>query len=224
MASFIVLALLGYLAGSIPTAWIAGKIKGIDIRSAGSGNSGATNALRVLGPVPAALVLAADAGKGVFAVLALPALLGTGAPPDAAGVVAGGAAVLGHVFPVWIGFRGGKGVATGAAVAAALAPAAALVSLVAFIAVAAATRFVSLASLCAAAALPVAYALLYRGTAFSGTEFGFCAGAAALVVLMHRKNIRRLLVGTEPKLGKRIGTHGRGDGDEGKIDSKRSVD
>ena len=215
MENYIALTLLGYLAGSIPTAWIAGRIKGIDIRSTGSGNSGATNALRVLGPVPAAAVLAVDAGKGVFAVLALPALLGAGAQPDAAKVVAGGAAVLGHVFPFWIGFRGGKGVATGAAVAAALAPAAALVSLAAFGAVAAATRFVSLASLSAAAALPAAYALLYRGSAFSLVEFGFCAGAAALVVLMHRKNIRRLLGGTEPKLGKRIGNHGKGDGDEG---------
>lgn len=214
MGPFIVLALLGYLAGSVPTAWIAGRIKGVDIRYAGSGNSGATNALRVLGPVPAAAVLAVDAGKGVFAVLALPALLGAGSPQDAAGVVAGGAAVLGHVFPVWIGFRGGKGVATGAAVAAALAPGAALVSLAVFVAVAAASRYVSLASLCAAAALPAAYALLYRGTAFSGTEFGFCAGAAALVAVMHRKNIRRLLGGTEPKLGRKAPLSGSGSGSE----------
>jgi glycerol-3-phosphate acyltransferase PlsY len=105
------------------------------------------------------------------------------------------------VFPIWLGFRGGKGVATGAAVAAALAPSAALVSLAVFIAVAAAARYVSLASLCAAAVLPAAYAALHRGGAFSGSVFGFCAGAAALVFLMHRKNIRRLLRGEEPKLG-----------------------
>lgn len=203
MDQLAVVAFLGYLAGSLPTAWIAGKLKGIDIRSAGSGNPGAANALRILGPGTAAVVLALDAGKGIFSALALPELIGTGAPPETAGVVAGAAAVLGHVFPVWIGFRGGKGVATGAAVAAALTPGAALVSLAMFLGVVAATRYISLASLSAAVSLPAAYALIYRGTEFSGPEFGFCAGAAALVVLMHRRNIRRLLRGEEPKLGRK---------------------
>ncbi len=206
-------AAISYLLGSIPTAYLAGRAAGVDIRSKGSGNAGATNALRVLGPGAAALTLAVDAGKGVAAVLlAAPAarLAWTGALGRAAAtdtgtlaVLAGAACVLGHVFPVWLRFKGGKGVATGAAVAAALAPAAALPCLAVFGAVLALGRYVSLASLAAAAVLPPAYALLYRGERFSPAVLGFFAGAAALVLLAHRKNLGRLLAGAEPRLGER---------------------
>jgi glycerol-3-phosphate acyltransferase PlsY len=219
-----------YLLGSIPTAFLAGRLRDIDIRTAGSGNSGATNALRVLGRGPAAVVLAVDAAKGVLAVLAVPPLAlwlasllaglvsGEGAGSDAlplmsldegaarlaAGTVrlaAGSASILGHVFPVWLGFRGGKGVATGAAVVFALAPKAALVCLAVFILVAALSRYVSLASISAALVLPAAYPGLYRGAGFSWPLMGFCAAAGVLVIAMHRKNIGRLLKGTEPRLG-----------------------
>ena len=204
----ILLAAFAYLAGSVPAAWIAGKLRGFDLRKEGSGNSGATNALRVLGKGPAAAVLAFDLAKGFFAVLLLPAWLQASAGSGIEGVLlakvlAGAACVLGHVFPVWLGFRGGKGVATGAAVAAALAPFAALVCLAAFLAVAAAARYVSLASMTAAVLLPLAYAIIYRGAAFSPAVFGFCLAATALVLASHRKNLVRLLRGEEPKLGER---------------------
>jgi len=197
-----------YLLGSLPTAYLAGRVVGLDIRTAGSGNAGATNALRVLGPKAAALTLAVDTGKGAAAVLVLAPTLGSLWPEAAAheslrAVLAGAACVLGHVFPVWLGFRGGKGVATGAAVAAALAPAAALPCLAVFIAVLAIWRYVSLASLAAAAALAPAYALLYRGERFSPAVMGFFVAAAALVIAAHRKNIARLLSGREPRLGGR---------------------
>lgn len=224
--AFVVISLTilsAYLLGSIPTAFLFGRLRGIDIRTAGSGNSGATNALRVLGRGPAAFVLAVDAAKGVLAVLAVPPLAlwlasllvalvsgSTALSPielvhistGTASLAAGSASILGHVFPLWLGFKGGKGVATGAAVVFALAPKAALVCLAVFILVAALGRYVSLASITAALVLPGAYAGLYRKEAFSFPLLGFCTAAAILVIAMHRRNIRRLLAGTEPRLGK----------------------
>jgi glycerol-3-phosphate acyltransferase PlsY len=197
--NYVLIALFSYLAGSLPSAWIAGKLRGTDIRAAGSGNVGATNALRVLGPLPAALTLAADVGKGLLAVLVLSGW--GGADPAWARPLAGAAGVLGHVFPVWLKFRGGKGVAVGAAAAAAIAPWAALASLAAFAAAVALTRYVSLGSMSAAAALPLAYLLAYRGAAFSPAAFGFCLAAAVLVLVLHRRNIGRLRRGQEPRLG-----------------------
>src|SRR5512145_2539847 len=117
---FIIIAILAYLAGSIPSAYIAGRLKGVDIRNEGSGNSGATNAFRVLGPAVALGVLAVDAGKGALAILVISPLAASafgrhaaypGAILEAARIVAGAAVVLGHVFPVWLRFKGGKGVA-----------------------------------------------------------------------------------------------------------------
>ncbi|MBU0927892.1 MAG: glycerol-3-phosphate 1-O-acyltransferase PlsY [Spirochaetes bacterium] len=207
----VVIALLSYLAGSAPTAFLVGRARGLDIRKLGSGNSGATNALRVLGPAAALAVLAVDAGKGALAVLAiaplatsfLPTAFGWAAtiPDTAMRAVAGSACILGHVFPVWLRFKGGKGVATGAAVVAALAPGAAIACLAVFAAALALTRYVSLGSVAAALALPAAYAGLYRGEAFSPWLFWFFSAAAALVVAMHRKNLARLAGGTEPRLG-----------------------
>ncbi|PKL24204.1 MAG: acyl-phosphate glycerol 3-phosphate acyltransferase [Spirochaetae bacterium HGW-Spirochaetae-3] len=199
---FIVIAVLAYLIGSIPTAFLAGKVRGLDIRQVGSGNSGATNALRVLGPAVAIAVLAVDAGKGALSVLALAPLAARA--PDAlptARIVAGTACILGHVFPAWLRFKGGKGVATGAAVVAALAPKAAVACLALFIVAVVLARYVSLGSIAAAIALPAAYAGLYRGEAFSARLFWFFVAAAALVVVMHRKNIGRLAAGTESRLG-----------------------
>lgn len=190
----------------MPAAWIAGKLSGADIRKEGSGNLGATNALRVLGPPMAAAVLAFDVGKGLFSALVLPGLFLPSSDPSfrTAQVVAGAACVLGHVFPVWFRFRGGKGVATGAAVAAALAPWAAATSLALFIAVALATRYVSLASLAAALVLPVAYAALYRPAPLSSPVLAFFLAAAGLVVFAHRKNVARLWRGEEPRLGRKV--------------------
>jgi len=207
----VVIALAAYLAGSVPSAYLAGKARGLDIREAGSGNPGATNALRVLGPAAAAIVLVVDAGKGVLSVLAIaPIALGALSPAAAtassletARVVAGAACMLGHVFPAWLRFKGGKGVATGAAVAAALAPKAAAACLAVFVVTVAISRFVSLGSLAAAIALPAAYAVLYRADAFSPRLLLFFVAAAGLVVFMHRKNLARLAGGTEPRLGEK---------------------
>jgi glycerol-3-phosphate acyltransferase PlsY len=232
---FLLTLLAAYLLGSIPTAFLVGRLRGVDIRKEGSGNSGATNTLRVLGRVPAAFVLAVDAAKAVLAVLAVPpfmlwlasqlfALAAGGAlspeqpiPASKAAlspghvtatlsilglvrIAAGTASILGHVFPLWLRFRGGKGVATGAAVVFALAPKAALVCLAVFILVVALSRYVSLASICAALLLPVAYSGLYRGEAFSFPLMGFCTAAGILVIAMHRRNIGRLLAGTEHRI------------------------
>jgi glycerol-3-phosphate acyltransferase PlsY len=160
----------------------------------------------VLGPLSAAAVLIADAGKGFFAVLALPGLFGleSGIPAFLlARVAAAASCVVGHVFPVWLGFRGGKGVAVGAAVATALAPAAALICLAVFLTAAAVSRYVSLASLLAAATLPAAYAALYRADRFDAPVFALFLAAAGLVFYAHRGNIARLRRGEEPKLGRR---------------------
>lgn len=129
---FVFIACLAYLAGSIPSAWMAAKLRGVDIFNAGSGNAGATNAFRVLGFLPGTLVLLADLAKAFVAVLAIPPfarllfLLPTASVAGdelmLARCIAGFACVLGHVFPVWLRFHGGKGVATGAAAAIAIAP------------------------------------------------------------------------------------------------------
>ncbi len=203
---FLILAVLSYLAGSIPTAYLAGRFRGIDIRKAGSGNSGATNALRVLGLRAAIPVLLFDAGKGALSVLVLAPWIMSYATNLASEalltgrLVAGAAVMLGHIFPVWLGFKGGKGVATGAAVIVALAPWAALTSLITFIVTATITRLVSLASLTAVIVLPFAYVLCYRDAAFSAQTLEFCLISALLVVAMHRKNIGRLLRGSEPRI------------------------
>jgi glycerol-3-phosphate acyltransferase PlsY len=226
---FLLTLLVAYFLGSIPTAFLVGRVRGVDIRKEGSGNSGTTNALRVLGRGPAAFVLSMDAAKGVLSVLAVPPLvlwvasrvaariageaalspgqltvalliLDTVSLADLTRIAAGSSCILGHVFPLWLRFRGGKGVATGAAVVFALAPKAALVCLAVFILVAFLGRYVSLASISAALLLPMAYAVLYRGESFSLPLMGFCASAGILVIAMHRKNIGRLLAGTEPRI------------------------
>ena len=141
---------LGFLLGSIPFPYLLTRRRGIDLRTVGSGNVGATNALRVSSPGTAITVLALDVTKGSLAVW----LAGVLTPQPALVVCAGLAAVAGHVYPPWIGFRGGKGMATTAGVFAVLAPAAAAVSAVIFVALIAASRYVSLGSLGAMAALP----------------------------------------------------------------------
>jgi haloalkane dehalogenase len=196
----VLVVLAAYLVGSLPAAWLAGKVRRVDLAREGSGNLGATNTFRVLGPVAGTAVLAFDVAKGLVAVLVLPGAAG-GPAFEGLPVLAGVACVLGHVFPVWFGFRGGKGVATGAAVAFALAPWAAPVSLAAFLLVAGATRYISLASLTAAAVLPVAYLLVTPGPGWSPWVLRFCLGTGALVFVTHRGNLGRLVRGEERKWG-----------------------
>ncbi|RTL97393.1 glycerol-3-phosphate 1-O-acyltransferase PlsY [Ancylobacter aquaticus] len=193
LSSFAAL-LLGYLLGSIPFGLIVTRMAGTqDIRSIGSGNIGATNVLRTGRKGLAAATLLGDALKGTLAVLLAGALLG----PEAALLAALGA-FLGHLFPVWLGFKGGKGVATFLGVTLALAWPAALVFAAAWLAVAFITRYSSLAALVASVFTVLAAFLL--GSPQTGV---LLAILAALLWFMHRANIRRLLDGTEGRIGKK---------------------
>jgi glycerol-3-phosphate acyltransferase PlsY len=186
-------ALFGYLVGSIPFGVLIARGLGLgDLRRIGSGNIGATNVLRTGNKAAAAATLVLDAGKGAAAVLAARALGG-----EAAAMVAGFAAFLGHCFPVWLGFKGGKGVATFLGLTIALAWPAGLAACATWLATAAAFRFSSLAALVAAASIPLWLAAFGRPDAVL-----FGVALAALVFARHHANIRRLLDGSEPKIGK----------------------
>lgn len=190
-----------YLLGSIPFAWIVTRaVRGVDLRSVGSGNVGATNASRALGGKWFLAVFLLDAAKGAGAVLLFAPLAGLSAPWDLRLAMGCGlAAILGHVFPVWLGFRGGKGVSTGAGVAAALAPLPAAAAFAAFLAVLLPFRFMSLASIAGAAALPFAAWALGSPPELTG----FCALVAVLVLVLHRRNLARIAAGTEPRMFER---------------------
>jgi len=204
MQIFLILV-AGYLLGSIPTAVWLGKWFGkIDIREHGSGNAGATNALRVLGRKWGLVVLALDISKGLAAVLLLVPLLTFGRPhdPGLLSVLAGTAAIVGHIFPVTIGFRGGKGVGTSAGVMFALAPLVALTALVIWVAVVSVTRYVSLGSMLAA--LSVTPLLILQGILLDAAPqrplLVFALLLAVGVLASHRANIGRLLRGSENRL------------------------
>jgi acyl phosphate:glycerol-3-phosphate acyltransferase len=188
---------VGYLLGSIPSSYLAGRLaRNLDLREHGSGNLGATNAFRVLGARIAAPVLLFDLVKGWFPTWYFPLWDGRSAWEWA--LAYGAAAVAGHVFSVFMGFRGGKGVATAAGVFLALAPTAAGVAVLVWIVVLLLFRIVSLASIAAAGALAVV--LLALDTRASVVWLG-CA-IAAFVVYAHRSNIRRLLRGEEHRFGR----------------------
>lgn len=184
-----------FLLGSIPFPYLLTRRRGIDLRTVGSGNVGATNVLRVSSPATAVTVLALDAGKGSLAVWLADAIGRHGPLAVAAGL----AAVVGHVYPPWLGFRGGKGMATTAGVFAVLAPAATAAAALVFAVLIAISRYVSLGSLGAMAALPP---LTVWFGATPAVFAGACA-SAALVGLHHRGNVRRLWQGTERRLGQR---------------------
>lgn len=180
--------LIGYALGSLPIGYlVAQRARGVDLRQVGSGNVGAANVYRTTGLAIAIAVMLADIGKGALAVL-----LG-GAHPVAAGV----AAVVGHVYPIWLRFRGGKGVATASGVFALLAPIPALLAAATFALVVTRTRFVSLGSMAATLVLPIA-------EWFTSGPRAVDVGAtivAALILFRHRGNITRLLSRTERALG-----------------------
>ncbi len=194
---------ISYVAGSIPTGlWVGKMLRGIDIREHGSRNIGATNTLRVLGRKLGAIALAGDVGKGLLAVLVIAPLLSDW---PYAPLACGLAAILGHIASVFLGFKGGKGVATSTGVFLALAPAATLVAAVVFAAVVYATRMVSAGSLSAAAALLIAVYALPNPWATWPTHAipdGWALRIVATVVAMlvfvrHRSNLQRILRGEE---------------------------
>jgi len=196
---------LSYLLGSFPTSIVAGKVFfGRDIRKEGSGNAGGTNAFRVFGWKVGILVVLVDVGKGVAAAL-LVSRLAAGGPlsTDALRLAAGTAATIGHVWTVFAGFRGGKGVATAAGTLAAVAPLPFLAALAAFALGILSTGIVSVGSLSAAVVFPLAaLALRLAGNPVSDTLLGFSFLLAPLIFWTHRKNIRRLIRGEENRFEK----------------------
>ncbi|MBU6364321.1 MAG: glycerol-3-phosphate 1-O-acyltransferase PlsY [Acidobacteria bacterium] len=183
---------VAYLLGSIPFAYIAGRLNGVDLRTVGSGNLGATNVFRTLGRTVGIAVMVLDIAKGAFAVLIAQWVVGGPWWPIAAGALA----ILGHVFPVWTGFKGGKGVAVGAGALVGLVPAASGVLIILWLLIVVLTRYVSVASIiCALAAAPLAWAF---GAPWSYVAFIGLAGL--FVIIKHRENIQRLLAGTENRI------------------------
>ncbi len=207
MLSMIVIILLSYLAGSIPTSIIMSKLtRGIDIRDYGSGNAGATNAIRVLGWKVGIIVILVDVGKGVLATLLISKLRIDPIPlsDNLVQIIAGVSAVLGHIWTIFAGFRGGKGVGTAAGMLFSLYPVAGLVCLIIFAVVLLSGRYVSVASMSAAISLPIVIAILNRFfDAHISTElFYFAIFMALLIVFTHRSNIKRLILGQENRIKK----------------------
>jgi glycerol-3-phosphate acyltransferase PlsY len=210
-------ALGAYLLGSIPTGFLVAKAKGIDIRNVGSGNIGATNAMRVLGKPAGIFVLLVDCAKGFVASAILPVLIVMAIssvspdfpnppPKDPVGIqigfqiLAGIFAVLGHNYTCWLKFKGGKGIATTAGVYLALAPWPLLIALAAFILAATLTRYMSVGSIAGAVALPAAVWISQPHNYFLGVVTTMLG---ALAIYKHKSNIQRLMAGTENRLGKK---------------------
>ena len=204
----------GYLLGSLPTGWLAGHwLAGLDIRTQGSGSTGATNVLRVLGKGPALAVVVVDVLKGTAAVLLARFLLERGlggaagalAPGwvDWAVVAAGLAALAGHIWPIWLGGKGGKAEATGLGVLLGLAWPVGLASFGVFLAVLSLSRVVSLSSVVAALVLPLLMAAWCGPWGLRPAYMGLAVLTTVLVVWRHRANLQRLWAGTEPRLGQK---------------------
>ncbi len=197
-----------YLLGSLPTGYLVGRAKGVDIRTVGSKNMGATNVFRTVGKALGIFVLLVDALKGWLAVAVLTPLIGHAATPQGAPgwlpVVGGIGAILGHNYTCWLQFKGGKGIATSAGVFVALVPGALLIALVVWIILFAATRYVSVASIAAAATLPVAA----WGTTHDAGLTTVALVMGVLAIYKHKKNIERLRAGTENRIefGKKKGS------------------
>ncbi|MGH8003186.1 MAG: glycerol-3-phosphate 1-O-acyltransferase PlsY [Limisphaerales bacterium] len=203
---YILPILLSYLAGSIPTSiWLARLWKGIDIRAHGSGNAGATNAYRVLGPIPALITAIVDAGKGWLSAYYFAGIFEM---PEQYqvwyGLACGFVAVIGHIYTVFASFKGGKGVLTGAGVLAAFDPLALLVGVAVFALMLAIFKMVSVGSL--AAASSITFFLLLSNILGRKVEmpvFFACLLLTLLLFYTHRQNLKRILTGTERKIGQK---------------------
>ena len=194
LLSSLLLLALGYLLGSMPNGYLAGRwLKGIDLRQCGSGSTGATNVLRNVGKAPALVVFLLDVGKGALAVL----LAKSFGLYDWVQVLAGLAALAGHIWPVWLGWKGGKAVATGLGMFLGLAWPVGLACFGLFMAVISISRIVSLSSVVAAIGLPVLMVL----AGANGASISVSVVASVMVLWRHRSNIERLIAGTEPRIG-----------------------
>ena len=185
--------LLGYAMGSVPFAFLLARRAGIDVRVAGSGNVGAANVLRTTGLPLGVTVMMLDIGKGAASVLTAYAAAGTVSSMAAAGA----AAIVGHIYPVWLRFHGGKGVAVAAGAFAVLAPVATIAASAVFFATVWLSRLVSLGSMAATVTLPSAAWLTGAPPAVVSAAFG----SAALILFRHRANMRRIAGGTEQRFG-----------------------
>ena len=200
----LVTALIGYFIGSFPTGYIIGRLRGIDVRKLGSGNIGATNLTRVLGKQFGYLVFIFDFLKGlvaVFLAVGIAHWCGSSAlVRDVCAALAGMLSVIGHSYPVWLGFKGGKGVATSLGVIFAISWFAALLMGLVWIASFKMTRYVSVGSIAAATALPIAMTALFFLRALGSPVFIYFSVFLALIMIVrHRANIERLARGTEPR-------------------------
>ena len=205
--SLAVLFAVSYLIGSIPSTLIASRLTArVDLRNLGSGNAGGTNAIRVLGPVKGIMAGMADVGKGLLCA-ALPSLvLGPAGSSVTTAVLSGSFAIVGHIWPVWAGFRGGKGVATCIGVLAWLSIPTTIAFCVIGVVVAFATKYVSIGSMSACASLPIIQLALaaFADSPIKPPVLLFCLAVPLLVVFTHRANLRRLQQGTELRLIQRI--------------------
>lgn len=196
------LIILAYLIGSIPTSvWVSKAMFGIDIRDYGSGNAGATNTFRVLGSKWGSLVMLADVSKGIIATslyIIIPLYVNNELARTNFMIALGMVAVIGHIFPIWANFRGGKGVATLLGMTLAIQPIVALICLVVFLISLISTRFVSLSSILAAVAFMVLILFVFDEKETLYRLFAMIV--AMMVVVTHHKNISRLYKGSEPKL------------------------
>ncbi len=215
MINMAIVVLLSYIVGSIPTSIILSKWRhGFDIRTRGSGNAGGTNVFRVLGWKSGVFVMAFDAMKAVIATTVIARLFWDPTLPfynrtpfddfTIIQMICGGAAIVGHIWTVFAGFKGGKGIACGAGVLIGIAPTEFAVSIIVFLAVFFAWRYVSLGSIAAAIAFPVSllvrHNILYDEIHSYKTLIFFSIGVAVLLIYSHRKNIQRLFEGTENRI------------------------
>ncbi|MBI5049521.1 MAG: glycerol-3-phosphate 1-O-acyltransferase PlsY, partial [Nitrospirae bacterium] len=192
MFSEIFFVLIAYVIGSIPFGILVAKSKNVDLKSAGSRNIGATNVLRTVGKLPALITLLGDSLKGAAAVLLCRVFAGGELWEGIAGI----AAIAGHIYPVFLSFKGGKGVATGFGVLIAYSPLSAFITLLIWISVALITKYSSLAAIVAVSALPITFAMLD----FSMIKIFFGVLLAMLIVFRHKENIKRLIEGKESKI------------------------
>jgi acyl phosphate:glycerol-3-phosphate acyltransferase len=204
MVTLAVLLVGSYLLGSVPFGYVAGRLVGIDIRKAGSGNVGATNVVRVLGKGYGYTVFALDFLKGFGAVeismLIAPGQLPEWNSPEIFGILAAMSSILGHLYSPWLKFRGGKGVATSAGALLALTPLATLIGVAVWVIVFWVTRYVSLASITAAIVLPIIILVVSSQDQNKGKPLVYSSACVAVVVIWrHRSNISRLIRGTEPR-------------------------
>ena len=204
IGKIILVLIIGYLLGSLNTSILVGKLYGTDIRKHGSGNAGMTNTLRTLGKVAALLVIVGDMLKGILAFIIGNLIISNSIPPEISidvigiGGMAGGiAAIAGHNWPLYFGFKGGKGILTSFSVVLMMDWKLGLILLGIFLIIVVSTRFVSLGSIIASIAFPITAFIKGNGIVFTV----FAAILAVLATIMHRSNIKRLLTGTERKLG-----------------------